>query len=402
MSAANTPAKGSFKSILYNCFVAPFRARERAHIYVGSMLGAIGFALYEVYLCFDIAGQGMAALLSFLIARYSLGCFVCMPAGFLALARFGARRTFACAMMLQVLGASYMLLNLGTALVPWMYGLLGAMTTAPFWIAYHTALTLNTSAENRGNEVVLADAGRTLGAMAGSILGGIALAMEFPLGSGPVIFALVLVACGTFILARRLMGTDVHIDYGNGTILGALVQQPARTVLTVFDGAIYNLTFMLAPVWLKIMGLGGMAVGIINALSVVLNVIMAPFAGAMMNRRDGREVTIGSALWFAGWAPWAVLSSPLLLAGTYLFWSTAAQLTGNGLTCKWYEVRCVKALAAREILIGVARVVSTITVVPILYLSFTHFAWAAILTGALMTATAIAVRRVRAAALLAQ
>lgn len=333
-------------------------------------------------------------LLVFLVTRHALGCFVGMPLGFLLLARFGARRTFLGSLLIQFAVAGFAALNIHTALPFWVYGAIGASMSVPFWVAYHTAMVMNTTGGNRGNEVVVGDAGLKIGSVIGSLLGGVAL--MFDMHQIAIITAAFLTCGGTAILIRNLLKQSwvaLPSTETPPTVMGIIFGSPMRTVLTILDGAVYNFTFMLAPVWLKILGLGGMMVGVVNSLSVVLNVIVAPLVGMMANKGDSREVSVGSVLSLAGWLPWAAFSSPLLLAGTYLFWSAGAQFTGLGLMCRWYEVRSVHALAAREILLGVGRILSCVTMLPILYIAFTHFAWASIVMASLLTATSMLARK---------
>ena len=259
-------------------------------------------------------------------------------------------------------------------------------------MAYHVSMMLHTSDSNRGSEVALGEAGHTTGGVLGSFAAGIALA--FSAKYFVLLFASLIVPLATASIMWSLIKHERELqskgipffenDHSLKSCLYEFRKNPANSYSTMAEGCFNAVTFITMPVWLKILGLSGLAVGTINALRVILQLLLAPFLGWLVYRDNGNEVKIDAILNFIGWLPWLIIQSPVLLLYSLIFWTSGTYLYASGLMCRWYESRTLAGMAAREVLLGIGRTLALIIVTPLMFFSLQSFISAAIFISGVM------------------
>ena len=378
------------KQALTRTFIEPWLCRKKRWLYFSTLLANIGLSMLTLFLTFDIAGLGLYPLLCYFLMVFSFGYGFILPCCFLLLGIIGFKKLFA----LLITSQGMMLcIFLYLENYPfWFVGLFQIMLNNAFIMAYHVSMMLHTSDSNRGSEVALGEAGLTSGSVIGSFAGGMALA--FSDKYFVLLFASLIVPLATASIMLALIKHERELgkkgdscfksDHSLKSCLDELRKNPANSYATMAEGCFNAATFITMPVWLKILGVSGLAVGTISALRVILQLLLAPFLGALVDRDNGNEVKFGAILNFIGWIPWLFIQSPVLLLYSLIFWTSGNYLYASGLICRWYESRTLASMAAREVLLGVGRTVVLIIVTPLMFFSLQSFISAAIFISGVM------------------
>jgi len=372
---------------LHDGFVLPFQRPGLAALYGGVIVGLFGMILLNVFLAFDLASMGMAELLIFLTVHLGSINLVCMPLGFMMLARMRAQ-TFLCLLVgVQVISLFVMASEaIMSSLV--VMGLAYSFISAPFWLIYHSSMLHYSSQKNRGNEISVAHLCMTAGVIAGSICAGFALNFAFDrafviyVGFGLTFAATLFLGffarrCGVF--AAHDKGRK---NFHGGSFKKALRDNPVRARATIVEMFHDVVTNTLWPVWMQIIGASGMAVGLLYAATVAMKFVLSPLVGRFVNARSGIDSQIGPAIKMIGWLPWLFIVHPLTSLWSSVFFAAGSHVFKIGLEARWYESRSYSHLAAREFYLGVGRIISLCVMVPVLFLASGYF----IMAGAMMTA----------------
>ena len=259
-------------------------------------------------------------------------------------------------------------------LTPWQLGFIFVLVNAPFWSLYHVFFAISVSDENVGNEVSLAGTGMTVGMAVGFAAGGYLQSMNIG------IYGLVLgfggMALGTCMLiyhAYKLKLRRLIIASGalTETLPEAFKRCRYRSIGSVLEGLIQIGGGNLWPIFLTFAGITAAAVGIWNAIMVLVKIIFTPVAGSLINHGQRREMFWGSVVTSVGWVPF-IFTTMFALPAMYI-WSVGNQLFSAGLGSAWYRSRTIASLMAREIILCITRLIFIPVMVLILYSSTTIF-----------------------------
>lgn len=370
--------------LAHDGYIKPICNKSLVGVYVATTLGIFGMSLLDVFLAFDIAMLGMGTLISFLLLRVSIANLIAMPLGLMALSKFSWHKVYLVFLLLQLFVLA-MVFFPSLGLPQYLVAALIANTTVPFWILYHAMILNHSSIENRGNEISLAHLSMTLGAVAGSVAAGFLLHWDI---SEQIVMLLgaVLVICAssalyffsTFKKDRMANSISMQRLAGPGLIKAAMLSPPvskATLAEAVHDTAIW----MLWPVWLKIVGASGLAVGVLQASNVGVKFIISPIVGRFINLKNGYDSVYGPLIKFFGWLPWMFSHNPLVSLCSCVFFAAGSHTFKVGLETRWYENKTLSHLACREIVLGVGRFIAVLFFVPILFYKPDYFVVAGIM-----------------------
>lgn len=359
---------------LYDTFVLPLRSVGLVHLYLASFMASMGIAFLGVYVAFDLASLGVKPVLSFFLVKFFLGCIVLMPFFLWMMQRGWLKFALALMGVIQIvcLVTLFAINAAAQSVIPMC--IITTTTEFVFWSIYNPSMMLLNSDKNRGNELTLGMAGLSAGSLIGALLAGLALISDV---SKIIImgFPCALIFLGTWIVAVKLLwkNRDMLEAASYGSVIKFLTCRPQRRNGTIFLGAFELATFVIAPVWMKVIGISGAVVGSITSLQVFLRIILTPVFGFIVNRRQGEAVQAGSLLKFLGWLPVMAAKSPLAIALIMILTSCGWQLYSTSLTNRWFEERALASISAREICLGFGRLIGASITIPLIYVSFQYF-----------------------------
>lgn len=377
-----------FLRILKVSFIDPFRSQERALIYAFSIVALIGFSFIDVYLGFYLAGKGFLDLTGYALMRTIMANIVVFSAVGWLLQHFNTRLLMPVFILLQMVGLTGLFL-ISPDTPGWEIALYMPLVGVPYWMAYHLMMVLYTSDKNRGNEVSVGMNVFFLGAVLGSLIAG--LALEYAQGLWLVFTAAALIVIATIYFTFHL---SFKIDLGNKLdqlssrrpFLDHIRERPRRFLQSMVAGAGEYMTMFFVPAWIKIMGMSGLAAGLIQGLVLLMRTLVSPLTGHFVGKEKGGEIRLGGALITAGWVPWLFTSNPLAFGVSSLFWSAGGQLYGAGETSNWYKARSINAITAREMALGIGRSITAVLAGAVLFYAPALFPWLGLFVGILMTA----------------
>ncbi len=365
----------SILSLLHDSFIKPFQNLALSKAYIAVILCVAGGTGLSLFLSFDYADSGLVSVMTFLLVRYGFANLFLLPVSFnlLKFIKFKTYCLFIIPLQIAILAWFFLV---GVPDSPLAVSAMLTIVDAPFWIGFHIAMLLNTTDDNRGNEVTLSDAGITIGMVAGTLLGGFALQLGF--GSWVVIAGGLTSFAGWAVVVWLLLdlekqGPLMPPQEGKRSEIDVFRTDPARAIGSVMEGIFQTVTGIVMPVFLKFLGAGGALTGLLQASSAVLKVVMSPVTGYLVNEGKGRDATAGALLKVVGWAPWIFIKTPWLVLFSSLFWTAGAHLFSNGLLSRWYERGNLSTLSLREVMLGVGRCIAIAIALPLLFYSIEAF-----------------------------
>lgn len=377
-----------FSDLIRLGFIEPFKSPTLLGIYIASIFGVAGFIGAQIYLSFTLASQGPENIIVFFLARFGTTNLIWLPFLFYIFERWPLRIfvTFQITLSLITLGIIFFysdtLLDRADLMAAFVLGLINTALPAGFWTMYHSLMTTSATDDNHGNDVAIADVAITLGNVVGSVFAGLGLVYMADYWFLSV--CLILIFISIFILAYVLKAYPrQQSPYPFLSIYKAVLIKPRRTLNTIMQGASQLLVTFFAPVWMAIIGLGGLGTGLIMALQTSLKIIMSPIVGHMTNQSHGKEGIIGTSIKTAGWLPWIISQSHWLLLPSSILWFLGSQFYNIGIASRWYMERSTVYTAAREVCLGIGRIVAVVLLTPLLYLDPAYFFIGAALISAL-------------------
>lgn len=376
-------------------FIDPFRSPERALIYIFSILATIGFSFIDVYLGFYLAGKGFLDLTGYAIMRTLFANVVLFTSIGWLIQYFNTRRILPLFVVLQFIGLTGLFM-IGPETRGWEIALYLPLVSTPFWMAYHVMMILYTSNENRGNEVSVGVNIVFLGAVLGSLVAG--LALEYAQGLWLIFSMASLVVIATLYMTWHLsfrieLKSKLDAISAKRPLLDHIRERPRRFLQSIAAGAGEYTTMFFVPAWIQIMGLSGLAAGLVQGLTLLLRTMVSPLTGHFIGKDTGSEIRLGGALIGAGWVPWLFTSNPLTFGLSSAFWSTGGHLYGVGETSNWYKSRTINAIISREIALGIGRTIVSVLAGATLFYAAWLFPWLGFAVAILMTAKGYFIRK---------
>ena len=377
------------KAILHAGYIAPAANRNLLILYLGAALGVFGMSFLDVFMSVNLYSHGMWALVSYFMVRVVGNAIIGMPVGFHLISKCTPRT-------LLKIGALYLactitpLVLLQGHIPNYVTAALTSLIYVPFWLVYHSSMLEYSSSHNRGNEVAVGHLCMALGCIVGGALAGVAMYYDMMFFQGCLIgFTLVTAATLsliTFAQRNNLFHKSGHEDAQACCIRDALSHDKQLTALTVLGSTHSFATTALWPVWLTVIGASGLAVGILYAATVGLKLIISPLVGHFANLRKSSDLTTGTWIQAAGWLPWLFSMNPMTTLISSAFFSGGSHFFNVGLETRWYDNKTLTHLAAREITLGLGRLLGIAIIVPILFLSPDNFVLAGLVMCSLIGA----------------
>ncbi len=371
----------SVRKILSDAFIEPVKIPGLRRTYLAALISAIGFTSLPLYVVLDIASLGLSEALTYFLGWFGFCGFMFMPGSFLLIRGKSFRFFWNLIFPLQLITLPLLLAY--SSLMPlWLLTIMLVVIECPFWAVYHITMMVRTTNGNRGNEVGTMGAGLGLGVFLGALITGAVIAAGY--GFTVITAGSIMLISGFLMLSLPLIAEEksgscsLFLPGQKGDLSGAIKMAPEQIIGTCAAGMFYSVTIALAPLWMKFLGLGSVAVGVISALRSVTRFIVTPIGGFLTNNRPGDEAVVGASLIFAGWLPWLFIQAPFLLLFSECVWASGNQMYNTGLMSRWYERKTLADLAIWEVALGIGRVSILSVAVPLLFISVESFIWAAV------------------------
>ena len=369
-------------------FFEPLRHKGLLYLYLATILGLFGNAVLNIYLAFDLASLGFEGMMTFFIVGTIFLNFFCMPLGFMTLNNVRAKPFFQTLLAMQMCLLIWLIIlpqNLSVIAITLFTGLL----MSPFWILFHTAMLSFSSLDNTGNEVGLAHLSMTIGTVVGAIIAGILLTCNLSretiiIIGGSSIFA----ATALMVLFSTRLGLFNLQDQFKDTFK-TILRPPQQTLSTIADSLHSIATEALWPVWIKMIGAGGLAVGLLTAFTVAMKFLLSPFSGYLTNKHKGYDMKTGALIKICGWVPWFLSLNPLTSLISSIFFASGSHLFRVGLESRWYNEKTFSHMASRELWLGLGRLIGYAVLIPILFFAHEYFVITGLITTSLSYVCAI-------------
>lgn len=369
--------------MLHAAFVAPFKCLSLCVLYIGAFVSITGITAVSLYMVFDFASMGMWAVMEHFVVRALFISMIIMPIWLWLSTMMSFKGYVSLVLITQVImGAA--LLHIGTDGAAWLQTLLFSVSVSAYWTIFHLMMSFSVSDNNSANEICMADAGVTAGALLGSILAGVFL--TYGLGQFTLVFGVTMMFVGTVIvfglMYKKVCHGDLNLVFlseGETASWAEIKGQSKNIYSTAYEGAFQIVADFLAPVWLKLMSVSAMGVGLLSAAKIGLKLVVTPIVGHLANEASESDEThnhdleIGLTLKSLGWVPWLFMQTPWLYAFSSLFWTAGQHFFSMGLASRWYKQRSVFKLALREFSLGLGRLAATLVAVPLLYWSLNSY-----------------------------
>jgi MFS family permease len=150
------------------------------------------------------------------------------------------------------------------------------------WIGGLTWLVERTARERRGEMIGIAMSGAIVGALLGPALGGVASVA----GRGPTFSAIACLGVALALVALTLAGVEAAGAQPLGDAFRALRRPlvPAGLWFSVLPGLLYGILSVLAPLRLREVGYGALAIGGIFLVSGAIEATLTPIMGRVSDR----------------------------------------------------------------------------------------------------------------------
>lgn len=378
-------ASQALKRFLYNAFILPFQDPQRGYIYFTSFFFALGFAFLDIFIALDVAAMGQRELTEYIVAK--LGAIsIIIPIALWLMGRIPDSLLYLLLLSLSLAGLACMIF-METEARPLEIGLLYASAVSPFWAMYHCMFASATSDKNLGNEVSLAGTGMTIGMTFGAVLGG--FCSQYELNELGLYLGFIILILSNLALIIRALKTKFTKTLKNSgamdeSLWGALKRCKYRSVGSFLEGIFQAPTGNLWVAFLSLSGITAAAVGIWQAVMVLVKIVVTPLAGSLVNHGRRREMLLGAGLNLFGWVPFLYGFTSFFVLLFMNIWAVGIQLFTTGLTSAWYGSRTVAAIIVREIIIGVGRVGCALVLIPLLYNDVQNFINTVVVIAAVM------------------
>lgn len=353
-------------------------------LYVGTMIGLFGNIMLNIYMAYALTSLGLKTLLSYFLLNTFLINYVFMPCGFLALRKIPHSIFFPCVILLGIiitLSSLFWTAQLGII----HFSLIFSCSAAPFWLLFHSCMLAFTSRDNVGNETSMAHLSITLGAVFGSIAAGIFLSLgtdrETMIYTGAGLLALACLFIFVFCEKRGLLSETPEKETLRFKL--SLFTEPQRAFATMADAFHAVSTEILWPVWIKLIGAGGLAAGLLYAFTVTMKLLLSPLTGYLTNRQTTLEMKYGALFKLAGWLPWIISLHPLTSLFSSVLFAAGSHLFKVGIESRWYLAKSYTHMACREVIHGTGRIITYLALVPILFYAPQFFIALGIILSAL-------------------
>jgi hypothetical protein len=164
-----------------------------------------------------------------------------------------------------------------------------------------------------------------------------------------------------------------------------IISSPNRAFNTFIEGAATTTNIFLTPVWLSALSMAGLTVGVLYALQMTLQFLISPFAGHLTNAGRANESILGGSLYALGWFPWLFILHPAVYLFSSIAWILGSHLYQVGLGARWISTGLYSGIAAREFLLNISRILTSLLILPLIYYQIEYFFVAAIIIMGLAT-----------------
>lgn len=358
-------------SLLHRSFIAPFQSFERFCAYIGVLIGTFGFTGALTYFSYDFAQFGTIPLLAYFFGRLMIGGCITMPLALYGFHKLRRKTAYAVMFVVQifcmaVINAHPEWLFARDVLVIAFVGLVFSLISAPFWASYHLSMLISTSDDNMGNEVSISSIVMFLGSTCAYLCAGAAL--TYMPGAFFVLICFGFLIVGTVALGISVCKRDIaDLRAKPFNILASLRKNPSMIKATFMEGVFQFLTGFFAPVWMWAVGIKSMTMGLLMSFQGIAKLVISPLSGHLFHENKGRDVVLGAALKPLGWVPWIFVQAPWVMLVSTTIWTLGQHLYSIGLGGRWYKERSIGAQAAREMVLGIGRMVTACLVVPVLF-----------------------------------
>lgn len=356
----------------YMAFIAPIKDQKMSSLYTALGAGVFGFAFIDLFFILSLANLGAPSLIVFFTLRFVLANLMMHPAITVAHNALGFRATVIALSALQALIMTCVAFDSTALTSPYMAAVFLAIASTPYWHFYHLVMTHKTSDHNRGNEVSIANILTSIAAAGGSIVAG--TFADFHLNDTGQWTGTLIIIVATILMGRLVIITqDDKKNAARAAKASVLVMiarlkiSTMKTASTIFFGMHQAMTTYLLPVWLFLLGFDGLETGLILAATIILKLILSPFVGHLANQGAYKDIRLGCAFKIIGWAPWPIITDPLLFGWSLTFWALGAHFHDTGIMSRWYAARYNEDISGREMCLGMGRILGTIAGVSILF-----------------------------------
>lgn len=272
-------------------------------------------------------------------------------------------------------------ITLGREIMAILASLSAILFAAPYWTMKQVLLIHLSTDKNRGHEVSLSFVVDTIGAGSGALAGGVAL--TFLSGFAAPGVTLCVLWVGSLLMWSLLSSLDVFRQPETRPFWipfdKVIMSSPNKTFNTLMEGAATTTNIFLVPVWLSALSIAGLTVGLLYALQMMLQLLISPFAGNLTNKGRANESVAGGALYALGWFPWLFIIHPAVYIFSSMVWVLGSHLYQVGLGSRWISTGLYSGIAAREFLLNISRIFTTLLVLPLIYYQIEYFFVVAIL-----------------------
>lgn len=356
--------------LLKRGYIEPFRDWGRSLVYLATFLGNVGFGGAGLYFAFDLASFGMGPLMAFFITRFTFSNFLLMPGGFYLISRFWGWPCFLSLLILSAAAGIIAFFTTGlpkdTLLYPVYMAFLLSGSSCSFWVLFHAALTFSVSDKNIGNDVSISGVIASMGNAVGLLLTGFIMIQASDI-TAPLLYSFLTAA--SFLLCLAL-AKQQKPDFSKGFHPINTIKQGCgfRTKMTIYHGIKQFLSFFAAPAWLAVLGVTSIVTGLLLAFNILIHLLSSPFLGHIFHLNKAQEIKAGTGFVLAGWLPWLISQNSYIMLLSAPLWGMGDNMIHIGVTSRWYQERSLSGNAAREILLGVGRLVACFICIPLLFL----------------------------------
>lgn len=332
----------------------------------------------DVYFAYDLASLGMMSVITFFVFRSLPASLTFMPIAFCALQacsekKQSKKRVLSVIFVIQLvtLLTTIALVLSGYIFPVFLIGVVLGLSGAAFWLFYHAIMVNTAGGDNVGNEIGMAHIAMTVGGFIGALLAGLFLSLSIT-REVFLLLSVILALCATiFLLIFTLKQSYVQkggCQQNTPVKLSNFFLSPRRIVATILESSYDSVTNHFWPIWIKMIGGAGMVAASLHAFLVVIKFVTSPIAGLLINTRQGRDLRYGAYAKLLGWVPWLLAVTPMTSLFSSVFVAVGSHMYRVGLESRWYEEKAYIHLAAREIYVGLGRVIAVLVFVPILFL----------------------------------
>jgi hypothetical protein len=218
----------------------------------------------------------------------------------------------------------------------------------------------------------MAEIALSLGSILGSVIGGIAL--KFTLGPCYIAGCFQTVIASIFLFVGILRRSHIERKpYRLSQVIHKIMESPSRTINTMLLGAGHFVVSFFAPVWMALIGISGLGTGLVMGVQTAFKVFMSPVVGHLTNANKAHETIIGSILILFGWVPWVISRTHWLLIPSSMLWFSGQHFLAIGNASRWYAGKSGAHLSAREISLGIGRLITCSIAIPLLFVEPVYY-----------------------------